>query len=395
MNPHLSQLHPYPFEKMAGLLAGLSPPPGVKPISLSIGEPAHPAPEVAMKALRNNLNLVSRYPATRGMPELRQAISQWAVQRFQLQSLDAESQILPVSGTREALFAIAQTVIDPGNQPVVLMPNPFYQIYEGATLLAGAQPVYLECLPSNNYQPDLDSITDKQWQSCQLFYLCSPGNPTGAVASVEYLQKLIQLADEHNFVIVSDECYSELYPDEDSPPAGLLQACADMARHDYHRCIVFHSLSKRSSLPGLRSGFVAGDAEILRAFLKYRTYHGAAMPLHHQMASIAAWSDEAHVQVNRALYREKFDAVLNVLTPVMKGSRPEAGFYLWPETAVSGEQFCRELYVQQGVTVLPGAYIGRDCGAGNPGHKRVRIALVAPLELCIEAAERIYRYLYN
>jgi N-succinyldiaminopimelate aminotransferase len=300
--------------------------------------------------------------------------------------------VLPVAGTREALFAFAQAVVDRSTKPLVLSPNPFYQIYEGAALLAGAEPWFLNTTAENGFLPDLDAVPAEVWQRCQLIYLCTPGNPTGAVADVAYLQQLIGLADEHDFVIASDECYSELYFDEATPPPGLLQAAAAMGRSDYQRCVVFHSLSKRSNLPGLRSGFVAGDAEVLARFLKYRTYHGCALPPPTQAASIAAWNDEAHVQANRDLYRQKFDAVLAILKPVLKVERPDAGFYLWPETPISDIDFAQQLFAQQHVTVLPGSYLSRDAHGGNPGAGRVRMALVAELDECIEAAERIRRF---
>jgi N-succinyldiaminopimelate aminotransferase len=296
--------------------------------------------------------------------------------------------VLPVAGTREALFAFAQAVVDRSQDALVLSPNPFYQIYEGAALLAGAEPYFLNTSAENGFLPELDAVPAEMWQRCQLIYLCTPGNPTGAVAGIDYLQKLIRLADEHDFIIASDECYSELY--FDAPPPGLLQAAAAMGRIDYKRCVVFHSLSKRSNLPGLRSGFVAGDAEVLAGFLKYRTYQGCALPAHTQAASISAWSDESHVATNRELYRQKFDAVLAILQPVMKVERPDAGFYLWAESApLSDSDFAQQLFAQQNVTVLPGSYLSRDAHGINPGAGRVRMALVAELDECIEAAERI------
>jgi N-succinyldiaminopimelate aminotransferase len=283
-------------------------------------------------------------------------------------------------------------VVDRSAAPLVLTPNPFYQIYEGAALLAGAEPYFLNTTADSGFLPELDAVPAEVWQRCQLFYLCTPGNPTGAVADVAYLQKLIKLADEHDFIIASDECYSELYFDEDAPPPGLLQAAAEMGRSDYRRCVVFHSLSKRSNLPGLRSGFVAGDAEVLGRFLKYRTYQGCALPPPTQAASIAAWNDEGHVKANRDLYRQKFEAVLKILQPVLKVERPDAGFYLWPETPISDTEFAQRLFAEQHVTVLPGSYLSRDAHGGNPGANRVRMALVAELDECIEAAERIREF---
>ena len=302
--------------------------------------------------------------------------------------------MLPVNGTREALFAFAQTVVDrSAKAPAVFMPNPFYQIYEGAAILAGAEPIYVPCWESHGFSPDFDTLTESDWQRCQLLYLCTPGNPAGNVMNQSQLQALIHKADEYDFVIASDECYSELYPDEQNPPTGILEACRAMGRHDYRRCVAFHSLSKRSNLPGLRSGFVAGDATILEKFYQYRTYHGCAMPVTHQLASVLAWDDEDHVIANRALYREKFAAVIAELNPTLEVKQPEAGFYLWPQAPMPDDQFAQHLYTQTNVVVLPGRYLSRDGGQGNPGNNRVRMALVAPLEHCVNAAQRIRRCL--
>lgn len=401
MNPDLSLLQPYPFEKLATLKAGSMPPENLEHIALSIGEPKHAPPAFVLKALADNLQRIANYPSTIGLPELRQAISLWLTQRFSLQpgSITPERHILPVNGTREALFAFAQAVIErsprsasgktSSEKPLVVSPNPFYQIYEGAALLAGAEPYFLNCTADNNFIPDFDSVPPPVWQRCQLLYLCSPGNPTGAVINTGTLKQLIALADEYDFVIASDECYSELYFDEERPPAGLLQACAELRRNDYQRCIVFHSLSKRSNLPGLRSGFVAGDADILSQFLLYRTYHGCAMPITNQLASIAAWSDEQHVKDNRDAYRKKFASVLGILGDVMTITQPDAGFYLWPRTELSDITFAQQLFATQNVTVLPGRFIARDSNGINPGEHHVRMALVATLEECTQAAERI------
>ena len=389
MNPDLNRLQPYPFEKLNKLKGEVTP--VAKPhIALSIGEPKHQPPQFVVEELITHLHGLASYPLTKGRPELRQAIADWLTRRFELPegSLDAEQHVLPVAGTREALFAFAQAVIDSTQEPLVLSPNPFYQIYEGAALLAGAEPWFLNTSAANGFLPDLDSVPENVWARCQLLYLCTPGNPTGAVAPVDYLQKLIKLADKHDFIIASDECYSELW--FDTPPPGLLQAAAKMGRIDYKRCVVFHSLSKRSNLPGLRSGFVAGDAGVLAGFLKYRTYHGCALPPHTQAASIVAWNDEAHVEKNRKLYRQKFDAVLEILQPVMKVERPDAGFYLWAETApLSDTEFAQRLFAEQHITVLPGSYLSREAHGLNPGAGRVRMALVAELDECIEAAQRI------
>lgn len=397
MNHQLDKLHPYPFEKLNKLKAGTLPPTELAHIALSIGEPQHDAPLFVREELVDRLSTLSNYPLTKGLPELRQSITQWLSRRFSLTdgSLDPEQHILPVNGTREALFAFAQAIIDPGSKPLVVMPNPFYQIYEGAAYLSGAEPYYLNTTAENHFIPDFNSVSADTWDRCQLLYICSPGNPTGAVIAMETLQQLIMLADKHDFVIASDECYSEIYPDETKPPVGLLQAASAMGNHHYKRCIVFHSLSKRSNLPGLRSGFVAGDADIISQFLKYRTYHGCAMPVHHQYASIKAWSDEEHVKQNRTLYQQKFTAVLDILSPVLNVQQPDAAFYLWPETPLDDETFARELFAQQHVTVLPGRYLSRQAQGKNPGENRVRMALVAPLDDCIDAAQRIKHFVTN
>lgn len=388
MNPDLNLLHPYPFEKLAKLFS--SHVPADKPhIALSIGEPQHPAPAFIQQIARDNTDLLAKYPSTIGIVELRQSIAGWLRRRYNVE-VDADSQILPVNGTREALFAFAQAVLDRSKQPLVLMPNPFYQIYEGAALLAGGQPVYLPCTEHSGLQPDFTAVPESVWQRCQLLYICSPGNPTGAVMSIEQMSKLIELADRYDFVIASDECYADIY--SETPPPGLLQACATIGRQDYRRCVVFHSLSKRSNLPGMRSGFVAGDASVLSQFLRYRTYHGCAMPTHHQIASIAAWDDDRHAADNRALYQQKFDAVLDILGNTLDVCRPDAGFYLWPKTGISDETFALELKRQQNVTVLPGRYLSREIDGLNPGAGRVRMALVATLEECIEGAKRIREF---
>ncbi len=389
MNPHLPQLQPYPFERLRQLFAGTEPAAGKTPISLSIGEPRHTAPAFVLEEIGSNLGRLSNYPSTVGIPELRQAIANWLQNRFGLAEMEADRQVLPVSGTREALFAFAQTVVRPDPQALVMCPNPFYQIYEGAAVLAGATPHFINCTASSGLLPDFDSVSEQQWQRCQLLYLCSPGNPTGAVLSLPQLQQLVTLAREHDFVIASDECYSEIYFDESDPPPGLLQACAAMGDDQYRNCVVFHSLSKRSNLPGLRSGFVAGDAQILQQFTLYRTYHGCAMPVHHQLGSIAAWNDEAHVRANRQLYREKFAAVLAVFKDRLAVSAPDAGFYLWPHLETSDTEFARQLYARENVTVLPGSFLARDALGLNPGANHLRLALVAEPEQCVAAAHRI------
>ena len=395
MNGDLNKLQPYPFEKLRVLKAGIRPPVELEHIALSIGEPKHPTPAFITEEVLSHLHGLSAYPLTKGAPELRSAICDWLTDRFQLPpgSLDPETHVLPVNGTREALFAFAQAVVDRNTDPLVLMPNPFYQIYEGAALLAGAETGFLPCLAESGFVPDFDQVDEASWQRCQLLYICSPGNPTGAVIPQDTLQRLIELAERHDFIIASDECYSEIYFDEDAPPVGLLQAAAAMGHQGYRRCVVFHSLSKRSNAPGLRSGFVAGDPAILQDFLRYRTYHGCAMPPHHQAASIQAWRDESHVRENRRQYREKFDAVLDILGQCLPVERPQAGFYLWAGTPVADTDFARGLFAEKNVSVIPGSYLSRDVAGHNPGMNRVRMALVAPLDECVEAAGRIRDYL--
>jgi len=398
MNSHLKHLHPYPFERLNQLKAGAVPPAHLKHIPLSIGEPKHPSPEFVKQVMSNSIEKLAQYPTTKGGIELRQTIARWLEKRFNLgtDSIDPDQHVLPVTGTREALFAFTQAVVNNDmDAPVVVSPNPFYQIYEGAAILAGAEPYYLDCVPEQGFIPDLTTVPEAIWQRCQLLQVCTPGNPTGAVMSIEQLQQAIALADKYDFIIASDECYSEVYFDEQTPPPGLLQACEQMGRRDYSRCVVFHSLSKRSNLPGLRSGFIAGDATILKDFLSYRTYHGCAMSLPVQDASAAAWNDEQHVVDNRTMYREKFAAVTDILADVLDFPQPHASFYLWPQTPIDDREFALGLFAQQNVTILPGQYLSRDSATGNPGKNRVRMALVASTEECIEAALRIRQYVQN
>lgn len=389
MNPELQKLHAYPFEKLARLFKGIQPPAELKPIALSIGEPKHASPEFVTQAITVNLAKLAVYPTTKGIPELRQSIVAWLQRRFALQGVNAETEVIPVNGTREALFSFTQAVVNPAEKPLVVMPDPFYQIYEGAAFLAGAEPYYLPCTAENRFIPDYDAVPDSVWQRTQLLFLCSPGNPTGAVSNREVLKKLITLADRFDFVIASDECYSEIYFDEAEPPVGLLQVCAEIGRHDFSRCVVFHSLSKRSNLPGLRSGFVAGDASLLAPYLLYRTYHGSAMPVQHQLASIAAWNDEEHVRENRRLYREKFSAFREIVGDTLPLILPDAGFYFWAATPIADDEFARRLFEKTHVTVLPGRFLGREVNGENPGAGYVRMALVANPEECREAAKRI------
>lgn len=387
MNPDLSLLQPYPFERMAKLLEGIEAPATSRPLKLTIGEPQHPPAKVALDALENSLELLARYPSTRGELALRRSQCAWLRQRHALEHIDPEHHVLPVNGTREGLFAIAQTCVSRGS--LVGCPNPFYQIYEGAALLAGASTVLLDTTQDNGFLPQPEDISIEQWQAMDLLFLCTPGNPAGAIMDEELLIRFIEHALEHNVILVSDECYSEIYPQEDNPPTGLLAACEACGNVAYRNCISMHSLSKRSNLPGLRSGFAAGDADVMRSFLLYRTYHGCAMPPHHQRASIAAWADEEHVRVNRQHYREKFAAVLPLLQPVLDVPEPAGAFYLWPRTPIDDEDFARALYAETGVSVLPGSYLGRAGANGNPGAGRVRMALVASIEDCIDAATRI------
>ena len=395
MNRHLALLQPYPFERLAELKRGIVPPAHLSHIAMSIGEPKHPAPAFVLQALTAALGGLGTYPASAGLPEFREAGARWLVRRCGLRAgaVDPETMVLPVNGTREALFAFAQVVIDATTPAVVLMPNPFYQIYEGAALLAGAEPVFMNTTAATGYLPDLDAVPVATWRRCQLLYLCSPGNPTGAVMGLAYLRRVLELSDRYGFVIAADECYSDLYDDEAAPPPGLLAACELSGRTNFERCVVFHSLSKRSSVPGLRSGFVAGDPTILAQFRLYRTYHGCALPVHVQQASIPAWNDDTHAAENRRLYRAKFDAVLPVLQEVLDVTRPSASFYLWPRIEGSDEDFARELFARQNLTVLPGTYLARDTAAGNPGRHHLRISLVAPLAECVEAANRIRDHL--
>jgi N-succinyldiaminopimelate aminotransferase len=391
MNPLLDLLQPYPFEKIRQLLSGLSAPQGVDSISFAIGEPKHLPPAFVLEELHRQLDQIAVYPVTKGIESLRQSICRWLSQRFNIaeDNLDPDSHVLPVNGTREALFAFAQAVINPQSPGKVAYPNPFYQIYEGATLLAGATPVLINCTETTGYAPDFASVSADTWRQIELLYICTPGNPTGSVLSIDTLKELIALADEHDFIIASDECYSEIYPDEGNPPPGLLEACAASGRNDFKRCVVFHSLSKRSNLPGLRSGFVAGDSDILAKFLLYRTYHGCAMSLPTQLASIVAWNDEKHVQQNRAHYREKFEGVLEILSPVIDVSQPDAGFYLWPKTPISDTALTRELFSRANLNVVPGSYLARNTTTGNPGENRLRLALVAETDDCLEGARRM------
>ena len=396
MNPNLDLLHPYPFEKLNQLKQGITPPQYKSHIALSIGEPKHTTPAFIHKELTSNLDGVAKYPTTKGIPELRASIANWVSQRFAIPSPDisAETQVLPVSGTREALFSFAQAVIDSSKpDAIAMMPNPFYQIYEGAAILAGAEPYYLNTIEGSAYLPDFDSVPTEIWQRCQLLFICSPGNPTGTVISEQEHKKLIELAKKYDFIIASDECYTEIYDDENNPPQGLLETAYNMGNTAFKRCVIFQSLSKRSNAPGLRSGFVAGDAEILQKYFQYRTYQGCALPLPTQHASILAWKDEEHVKENRVLYRQKFAAFIDILKDVCTINKPPASFYIWLKTSIADTDFAQQLYEQENITVLPGSFLSRDANGINPGKNHVRIALVAPVKECIEAANRIKHFI--
>ena len=394
MNPKLNLLQPYPFEKLRGLLNAANPAQtGLKLIDLSIGEPKHAAPVCVKSAITNHLEGLSVYPSTKGDETLRTTISKWVSRRYGIPALNANTQVLPALGSREALFAFAQTVLDANQEGYVVCPNPFYQIYEGAALLGGAQPYYVNADPNRNFLSDWSSVPDDIWRQTQLLFVCSPGNPAGSVMGLEDWSTLFRLADRFGFVIASDECYSEIYLDENHPPMGGLAAAHALGRTDFKGLVCFSSLSKRSNLPGLRSGFVAGDAKLIEKFLLYRTYHGSAMSPVVSHASIAAWQDEAHVIENRKQYRAKFDAVLPILQPHLEVERPDASFYLWAKTPIADPDFVFQLLNTQAVRVLPGSYVGREINGVNPGTNRIRIALVAPLADCVEAAQRMVAFL--
>jgi N-succinyldiaminopimelate aminotransferase len=395
MNPRLQSLQPYPFEKLRGLFEGVTPHPGLAHISLGIGEPRHPTPELIKRALSENLAKLAAYPPTAGGDALRQAIAEWLVRRYGLRAIDWKTEVLPVNGSREALFAFAQAVVDPSRgDAVVACPNPFYQIYEGAALLAGARPHYVNTVSERGFAADYASIPEEVWCRTQLLYVCSPGNPTGKVLGLAEWKEIFALADRHGFIIASDECYSEIYFDEAAPPLGALQAAARLGR-GFERLVMFSSLSKRSNVPGMRSGFVAGDAAVLKAFLLYRTYHGGAMSPAVQEASIAAWRDEVHVRENRRKYAEKFARVAPLMQTALEVGFPDAGFYLWARTPAADTDFARRLYAEQHVTVLPGSFLARESSGVNPGTNYVRMALVAEIDECLEAARRVVEFARN
>ncbi|MGZ5039054.1 MAG: succinyldiaminopimelate transaminase [Usitatibacter sp.] len=393
MNPRLGLLQPYPFERLRALLAGVAPPAGLAPISLGLGEPQHPTPALIKEAIAANLGGLARYPATAGEPKLRETLASWIARRFALKPIDPATQVLPVNGSKEALFSLVQAALDPDEKDaLVVCPNPFYQIYEGATLLGGARPYFVNSLAANGLRPDWSGIPASVWAKTRLVITCSPSNPHGRVMARDEWKQLFELSDRHGFAIVADECYSEIYFDEASPPLGALAAAAALGREDFPRLISISSLSKRSSAPGLRSGFVAGDRGILERFLLYRTYHGSAMSNVVQMASIAAWKDEAHVIENRRLYREKFAAFFERVNPALPLSMPQAAFYFWANVGGDDTAFARELFREAGITVLPGSYIGREAHGVNPGRGHVRMALVSSIEEALEAANRVAQF---
>jgi N-succinyldiaminopimelate aminotransferase len=398
VNPLLDKLQPYPFEKLKQLFSAVKPNPEYRPISLGIGEPKHPTPAFIQQSLVDNLSGLAVYPLTAGSEDLRGAIAAWLERRYGLPALNRATQVLPVNGSREALFALAQAVIEPKAGALVVCPNPFYQIYEGAAYLAGAEPYFVNSDPARNFAPDFDTVPDEIWQRVQLLYICSPGNPTGAVLTLTDWEHLFALSERYNFIIAADECYSEIYHG-DEPPLGAMQAAhmlgLSSVEQPYARLIVFSSLSKRSNVPGMRSGFVAGDAEVLKKFLLYRTYHGGAMSPPVQAASIAAWNDETHVEANREQYRAKFNTITPLLQEVIGVELPDAGFYLWADVSRSGlsdTEFAQRLYRDYHVTVLPGSYLARDAHGINPGHNRIRMALVAETAEGLEAAQRIVQF---
>jgi N-succinyldiaminopimelate aminotransferase len=391
MNPHLAALQPYPFERLAALKAGITPEGNWPPVMLSIGEPKHAPPDFVLELLADQARLardLATYPLTRGSDALRESIAGWIARRFRA-AVDPATEILPVAGTREALFSFGQAVLSGTPGAVAILPNPFYQIYEGAVLLRGTQPWFVNTPADTGYRPDYRAIPESVWRRCELLFLCSPGNPTGTTLDRATLVWLLEQSDRYGFVIAADECYSEIYFDEAQPPLGLLEAAAASGRTDFRNCVVFHSLSKRSNLPGLRSGFVAGDARVLADYFKYRTYEGCALPAHVQEASAAAWRDEHHVVLNRAAYRAKFDAVEPILAPVLEILRPDGGFYHWIPTHGDDQQFARNLFAARNITVLPGSYLARDAHGVNPGRNHVRVAWVAPLADCVQAAHAL------
>ncbi len=396
MNPRLDRLHPYPFEKLRALFKGATPNPSLAPIVLSIGEPKHATPPFICDALADNLAGLSRYPLTLGSESLRLAIARWLARRFSLKPLDPQTQVVPTLGSREAVFALAQTVIDATQpSPLVVCPNPFYQVYEGAALLAGAEPYFINTTAENGLRFDVTQVPSEVWSRVQLIYTCSPGNPTGTVMTLDAWERLFALSERYGFVIAADECYSEIYFDNARPPLGAMEAAVQLGYEGFPRLVSLGSLSKRSNVPGMRSGYAAGDAQVLKRFTLYRTYHGSAMNPAVQAASEVAWQDEAHVIENRRLYREKFKAFYDIVHPVLPLTMPEAAFYFWIKTPIDDTEFAARLYAQENVTVLPGSYLAREAHGVNPGTRHVRVALVSSASECIEAANRIKRFVLS
>jgi N-succinyldiaminopimelate aminotransferase len=393
MNPRLPLLQPYPFEKLRGLLKDITPNTKLAPIVLSIGEPKHATPTFILDALADHLSGLARYPLTLGAESLREAIAAWLIRRYALDQVDPDTQVIPTLGSREAIFALAQTVVDgTKTDATVVCPNPFYQIYEGAALLAGAKPYFINTVAADAFRFNVDAVPEAVWANTQLAFTCSPGNPIGGVMTLDEWERLFKLSERHGFIIVSDECYSEIYLDNAKPPVGALEAAQLLGLQGYPRLIVVGSLSKRSNVPGMRSGYAAGDAALLKPFLLYRTYHGSAMSPAVQAASEAAWKDEAHVIENRRLYREKFKAFYDIVNPVLPLTMPEAAFYFWIPTPISDLEFAKRLYLEQHLTVLPGSYLARDAHGVNPGENYVRVAMVPPLAECVEAAHRVKNF---
>jgi len=394
MNPRLDLLQPYPFERLRSLLGATKPPASLRPISLGLGEPQHPTPALVKEALAANLAGLSRYPVTLGMPELRAAVSEWLARRHNIPAPDPAKQVIPVNGSREAIFSIAQAVLDPGEKDaLVALPNPFYQVYEGSTLLAGAKPCFINAVAANGLAPDWDAVPQSTWPRIRMMYVCTPSNPHGRVMTLEDWKRVFDLSEKYGFIVVSDECYSEIYFDEARPPLGALAAARRLGRDTYPRLVVLGSLSKRSSAPGLRSGYAVGDAAVLERYMAYRTYHGAAMSNAVQMASIAAWKDEAHVIENRRLYREKFAAFFERVNPVLPLAMPDAAFYFWANVGPDDVAFTRDLFAETHITVLPGSYIAREASGVNPGRGYVRMALVSTVEDAVEAADRVREFM--
>ena len=396
MNPRLELLQPYPFERLRGLLAGVKPPAGMRPVSLGLGEPQHPTPALVKDALAANLGAISRYPVALGLPELRAAVSEWLARRHGIPAPDPAKQVIPVNGSREAIFSIAQATLDPDErEALVAIPNPFYQVYEGSALLGGAKPHFINAVAANGLRPDWDAVPESAWKRVRLMYVCTPSNPHGRVTTLDEWKRIFELSERFGFIVVSDECYGEIYFDEASPPLGALAAARRLGRDAYPRLVVLGSLSKRSSAPGLRSGYAAGDAAVLGRYMAYRTYHGAAMSNAVQMASIAAWKDEAHVIENRRLYREKFATFFERVNPVLPLAMPDAAFYFWADVGGDDAAFARDLFAATHITVLPGSYIAREANGVNPGRGFVRMALVSTVEDAVEAAGRLHAFMLS